>query len=321
MTTSLRSILAVALLLVAAPVAHAQTYPSRTITIVVPFPPGGAQDIAARLVAGKMTGQLGQTVIVENRPGAAGTVGSASVARAAPDGYTLLIGSLGATVITPTAKKDVGYDPRTAFTAIAGMTSQPLILIVPESSPYKTLGDLVAAGRQRTGKLNYATAGIGSVSNFASEQFNKTLGTDFVHVPYAGSAPALRALMSGEVAMYFAAASDAVARLKGGSVRGLLVTLPQRVPSAPDVPSLGDAGLKDPYVDMWFGLMGPAGLQSEIVVKLNAAVQVALKDPALQQALVGSEITPGTPEEFAATLKASLERVARQVEETRFKVE
>ena len=238
MRTPLRSILAVALLLVAAHAAHAQTYPSRTITIVVPFPPGGAQDIAARLVAAKMAGELGQSVIVENRPGAAGTVGSASVARAAPDGYTLLIGSLGATVITPIAKKDVGYDPRTAFTAIAGMTSQPLILIVPESSPYRTLADLVAAGKQRTGKLNYATAGIGSVSNFASEQFNKTLGTDFVHVPYAGSAPALRALMSGEVAMYFAAASDAVARLKGGSVRGLLVTLPQRVPSAPDVPSL-----------------------------------------------------------------------------------
>jgi tripartite-type tricarboxylate transporter receptor subunit TctC len=268
-----------------------------------------------------MTGELGQTVIVENRPGAAGTVGSATVARAAPDGYTLLIGSLGATVITPIAKKDVPYDPRTAFTPIASITSQPLILIVPESSPYKTLADLVAAGRQRSGKLNYATAGIGSVSNFASEQFNKTLGTDFVHVPYAGSAPALRALMAGEVAMYFSAASDAVARLKGGSVRGLLVTLPKRVPSAPDVPSLGDAGLKDPYVDMWFGLVGPAGLAPDVVTKLNAAVQVALKDPALQQALVGSEITPGTPEDFAATLKASLEIVARQVRETGFRIE
>jgi len=300
--------------------APAQTYPVRQITIVVAFPAGAAQDIAARVIAKKLNEQFGRPVIVENRPGAAGTVGSALVARAAPDGYTLLLGALGAMVVTPLAKKNVGYDPARDFTPIALLTSQPMILLVSETGPYKTFAELVAAGKQPGAKLNYASAGIGSLSNFASEQFNAALGTGFLHVPYQGSAPALRALIGGEVAMYFAAATDAVPRLKQ-SARGLLVSLPRRWPSAPDVPSLTDLGLQEPNMDMWYGLLGPAGVPKDIVAKLNDAVQAALKDPAVQQSVPGSEVTFGTPESFAAMLNADLARVAKQIALTGFKAE
>ena len=218
--------------------AQAQPYPSRTIVIVVGFPPGGPQDLIARGLAKKMGERFGQPVVVENRPGAAGTTAIAGVARAAPDGYTLSLASLGTAVVTPLARRGGPYDPHTAFTPIAAVMSQPLILIVAENGPYKTLQDLLAAGRTKSGKLNYSTAGIGSLSHFASEQFNRVAGTDFVHVPYPGAAPALRALLAGEVAMYFAAASDVVPRLKSGTIRALLVTLPKRFALAPDVPSL-----------------------------------------------------------------------------------
>jgi tripartite-type tricarboxylate transporter receptor subunit TctC len=297
-------------------------YPSRPVTIVVGFPPGAAQDLVARALARKLGEKLGQAFIIDNRPGAAGTTAVAFVSRAAPDGYTLSMGSLGANVVTPLAKRGgLGYDPHTAFTPIAALTSQPLVLIVAESGPYKTLADLIAAGRKREGKLNYASAGIGSLSHFATEQFNTALGTDFIHIPYQGSAPALRALLAGEVAMYFAAATDAVPRLKGGAVRGLLVSLPERFAPAGDTPSLNDAKLKDPVMDQWFGLLGPAGVPRDIVLKLNEAVQEGLKDPALQQSIAGATVKFGSAEDFAAMLKSDLARVAQKIQETKFKAE
>jgi tripartite-type tricarboxylate transporter receptor subunit TctC len=301
---------------------NAQPYPSRAVTIVVGFPPGGPQDLIARGIAKKLAERLGQPFIVENRPGAAGTTAIAGVARAAPDGYTLSLASLGTLVVTPLSRKGgVPYDPATAFTPVAALMSQPLILIVAENGPYKTLQDLLSDGRRKTGKFNYSTAGIGSLSHFASEQLNKAAGTDFVHVPYPGAAPALRALLAGEVAMYFAAGSDAVPRLGSGQVRALLVSLPKRFPLAKEVPSLEDAGLKDPVMDQWFGLVGPAGMPREAVLKLNEAVQEALRDPALAASVPGSIAIPGTPEEFAAMIKADLARVAKQVEITGFSAE
>ncbi|HEX4328605.1 MAG TPA: tripartite tricarboxylate transporter substrate binding protein [Burkholderiales bacterium] len=307
--------------LIAASGAQAQGYPSRPITLVVAFPAGAAQDIAARFVGHKLSERVGVPVVIENRPGAAGTTGTAAVARASPDGYTLLFGALGPMVVTPVAKKNLSYDPLRDFTPIAPLTSSPLIMLVLRSSPHKTLADVAAAAHQRPGKMNYASAGIGSLSNFASEQLKVALGLDVVHVPYAGAAPALRALLAGEVDFYLAAANDAIPRIQQGQVRGLLVTLPRRWRAVPDVPSLTDVGLTEPNLDQWFGIFGPAGMAPDVVNKLNDAIIGGMKDPAAAAAIPGTEVTPGTADEFAAKLRADLARVARQVELTGFKTE
>lgn len=301
--------------------AMAQAYPSRPITLIVAFPAGAAQDIAARFVGRKVSERLGVPVVVENRPGAAGTTGTAYAARTAPDGYTLLFGALGPMVVTPVAKRNLPYDPLKDFTPIASMTSSPLILLVPQASPFKSLNDITVAAKQRPGKLNYASAGIGSLSNFASEQLKVAQNIDVVHVPYAGAAPALRAMLAGEVDFYLAASNDAVPRIQQGQARGLLVTLPRRWRAVPDVPSLADVGLTEPNMDQWAGIFGPAGMPHDVVAKLNEAITAGMKDPAAAAAIPGTEVTTGTAEEFAAKLRAELARVSRQVELTGFKAE
>jgi tripartite-type tricarboxylate transporter receptor subunit TctC len=272
--------------------ALAQPYPTRPVTIVVPFPAGGTLDRVARLLAQKLAVIWAQPVVVDNRSGAGGLVGTRSVLRSQADGYTLLVGSNGPNVIQP-ALRDVQFDPLKDVTPIANITSQPFILLVPENSPYQTVADVIQAARA-SDKLNYASSGIGSPSNYVGEVFRHAVAGRMTHIPYQGTAPSVAALLGGQVDLYFSPVSDAVGHMRAGKVRGLLVTTPQRTPLAPQVPSLADLKFEEPLMVLWIGLMGPANMPSATVAAINDAVQRALKEPDLRKALLeGADIRTG----------------------------
>ncbi len=295
-------------------------YPTRPVTMVVPFPAGGTLDRVARLLAQKLSAIWEQPVVVDNRSGAGGLVGTRSVLRAAPDGYTLLVGSNGPNVIQPSLR-DVQFDPIQDVTPIANVTSQPFILLVPENSPHRTLADLIQAARS-SDRLNYASSGIGSPSNYVGEVFRHAVGGRMTHIPYQGTAPSIAALLGGQVDLYFSPVSDAVGQMRSGKVRALLVTTPQRTPLAPQVPSLADAGLDEPLMVLWIGLLGPARMPTPVVQRINDAVQRALQDPDLRKALLeGAEIRTGPAEEFSSFLQTELQRFTRTAKALNFKVE
>lgn len=320
MKISKRSILAIAAALslgAFGTTAQAQAWPTKPVTIVVPFPPGGSVDVTARLLAQKLTAEWKQSVVVDNRTGAAGTIGTAYVANAAPDGYTLLMGGLGPNALTPSAKS-VPYDPIEDLTPIAAVVSQSFYLMVPSASPYKTLAELIAAAKA-SDELNYASAGVGSLSNFASELFNLGAGTRLQHIPYRGTAPALLGMQTGEATVYFSAGLDAVGPVKAGTLRPLLVTSTKRSSVFPEVPSLTEAGLQEPRIDSWYGIFGPGRMPEALVNQINSSVQTVLRDPDLKARLEGAEVTPGTPAAFRAVLQSDIARLTRFVKQMNFK--
>jgi tripartite-type tricarboxylate transporter receptor subunit TctC len=287
-----------------APLAHAQGYPNKPIRLVVPFPAGGATDIFARAVSQKLAERIGQAVIVDNKPGAGGTIGSDLVAKAQPDGYTLLLATSSTHSIGPSFGK-VPYDAVADFTPVAYVGNAPSIMLVPNSAPAKSVKEWVDYARKNPGKLNYASSGNGTVVHLTAEYFKAQSGLFLVHIPYKGTALAIPDLVSGKVDVLFDSLPSGLPHVKEGRLRALGITSLKRSPLLPDLPPVSDT---IPGFDSvtWFGMYGPKGMPAEIVTRVNTAVNQALQDPDVKERLarLGIEPAGGTPQQFAAMTDA-----------------
>ncbi|MFT3956690.1 MAG: tripartite tricarboxylate transporter substrate binding protein [Piscinibacter sp.] len=297
-------------------IAPAHAWPEKTITIVVPFPPGGSTDTLARSVGAKMQEKLGQTVIVDNKAGATGTIGAALVKRAAPDGYTVLVSSLGPFVIAPHLIKNVPYDAGKDFDLLTVAVQAPNVLVVPAASPFKSVADVIAALKKTPDKLSFASSGNGSSDHLTAELFWLQTGTSGVHVPYKGGAPAISDLLGGQVDASFQNINAIIQHVNGGKLRALAVTGAKRSALLPSVPTLAESGVKDADVYSWQGIAAPKGLPADVKAKLHAAIVAALNDPGVKPKLleVGFEIVANTPEQFAAFQAAENTRWKQLIE-------
>ena len=282
--------------------ALAQAWPSKPITLVVPFPPGGSSDTIARALGAKMQDKLGQPVVIENKGGATGTIGAAQVKRAAPDGYTVLVSSLGPFVIAPHLIKNVPYDAGKDFDLISVLVQAPNVLVVPAASPLKSVADVIAAMKKTPDKMSFASSGNGSSDHLTAELFWLQTGTSGVHVPYKGGGPAMSDLLGGQVDASFQNINAVVPHVAAGKLRALAVTSNQRSPLLPQVPTLAESGVKDVDVYSWQAAAAPKGLPADVKAKLHASMIAALNDPAVKPKLLelGFEIVGDTPEQFAA---------------------
>ena len=282
--------------------ALAQAWPSKPITLVVPFPPGGSSDTIARALGAKMQDKLGQPVVIENKGGATGTIGAAQVKRAAPDGYTVLVSSLGPFVIAPHLIKNVPYDAGKDFDLISVLVQAPNVLVVPAASPLKSVADVIAAMKKTPDKMSFASSGNGSSDHLTAELFWLQTGTSGVHVPYKGGGPAMSDLLGGQVDASFHNINAVVPHVAAGKLRALAVTSNQRSPLLPQVPTLAESGVKDVDVYSWQAAAAPKGLPADVKAKLHASMIAALNDPAVKPKLLelGFEIVGDTPEQFAA---------------------
>ena len=292
--------------------ACAQTYPSKPIRILVGFLPGGPADVMARLLAPRMSMLLGQSVVVDNRGGAGGTIAARAVAESEPDGHTLLLGNTSTLVISPLIYKNIGYDPLKGFVPIAriGVTSN-LLISNPKFAP-NSVAELIAYAKANPGKLNYSSAGIGTPPHLIGEMFKMRAGLDIVHVPYKGGGPAIQAVIAGEVQFNFENPASALPHVKEGTVKGLAVTSEARNPQFPDIPTMIEGGLPD-FVSVSFtGVVGPAGLPAPIVTRLSGVINEALKSPEIAAILqkLAVDAKNETPEAFAAFLVKETERLA-----------
>jgi tripartite-type tricarboxylate transporter receptor subunit TctC len=289
-------------LLLAAGTAGAQTYPSKTVTLVNGFPPGGPTDLTLRQIAAKLGERLGQPVVVDNRAGAAGTIAGAAVARAAPDGHTLLFGVAANLAVAPATMKTPPYDPATAFTPIIEVARGPYLWLVKPAAPARSLQEFVAWAKANPGKVNYGSPGQGSVHHLAGEMYKRIAGIEMTHVPYKGGTTAYTALLGGEIDAMFDSMPAPLPHIAAGKMRALGVTGSKRLPALPEVPTFAEQGVSGVDVHFWWGFVGPAGLPRDIVAKLNAEIGRALADPELKATLAkwNIEPTPGTPEAFGA---------------------
>lgn len=297
--------------------ATAQDFPSKPIKLVVPFPPGGPNDIIARVIGQKMSDLMGQPVVIDNRGGAGGVVGTDAVAKSAPDGYTIAISSAGAIAISASlADVKVPYDSTKDLTAITLVATVPELLVVPAGLPVASVKELVAMAKASPGKLNFASTGPGSMPHLAGELFRIIAGIDIVHVPYRGAAPAVTDLLGGQVQMLFADTPILLPHVRSGALKALGVGSKTRAPSLPDVPTMAEQGL--PQIDAvnWYGMVGPAGLPPAVTAKLNAAAIAAMKSPDVQEKLFaqGATLIGNKPEEFAAYIKSEIAKWAKVVQ-------
>jgi tripartite-type tricarboxylate transporter receptor subunit TctC len=306
---------AIALFALTAVAARGDTFPSRPIRIVVPFAAGGATDLIARVVGQKLTESLGQAVVVENRPGASGMIGADLVAKAPPDGYTLLMASTAEIAINPSLYSKMSYDPQKDLAPItlAGVT--PLILVVNPASPLHSVADIVKEAKAHPGTISFASAGNGSVQHLSGELVKVLTSTDMVHVPYKGAAPALTDVLSGQVTMFFSGMPPAMPHVKSGKLRALAVTTPKRSPAAPDVPTMAEAGVQGFDISNWFGLLAPAGTPPGILDKLHDEAVKALMQPTVKERLAeqGAEVVADSREHFGAFIKAEADKYAKLI--------
>jgi tripartite-type tricarboxylate transporter receptor subunit TctC len=296
---------AVALALVpAAPPALAQPYPARPITLVVPFVPGGSASIVARSVADKMAEALGQQIVVDNRGGAGGTVATRAVAKAAPDGYTLLVITSATVGTSPSLFKNLGYDPRKDFDPIGLIAATPNLLVVHPSFPARTVAELVKVGRAAAEPIPYGSPGVGTLNHLTGELVAHETGIKLAHVPYKGAAPALNDLIGGHIKLLFTAIPTSAGQLSAGTIVPLAVTGKKRAPLVPDVPTFAEAGLPGIDVPLRWGMAAPAGTPRAIVEKLNKALNAALATDEVRSRLAveGAEAAPTTPEQYAALI-------------------
>ena len=307
---SLSIVLVAAATLVGSAPTTAQNWPSRPITIVVPFPPGPALDLVARQVAAKMAGPLGQAVVVENRTGANGTIGSNGVARAVPDGYTLLAATVGTHVTALHLIKNLPYDPIKDFTPIIAAVEPVTCLAVTASLPVNSVPELIAYAKAHPDELSFGSSGVGSVFHLMGELFNETAGVKIKHVPYRGVAPALQDVIGGHIPMVFISVSNAEPAAKAGQVKILAVLEPTRYSKMPDVPSISEIIPAFRKPSSWFGFFGPPGLPAPIVNRLNAEMSKALTDPDVVKNLDANAfaVIGGTPQQFADLLKDGIQR-------------
>ncbi len=297
--------LACAALLSFATMANAQTYPTKPVRLIVGFPPGGGTDVVARVIAQKLTEWWGQAVTVENRAGATGTIGADSVAKAAPDGYTLLMGHVNSHGIAPNLFPKMPYDALKDFVAVAYVGYVPNVLAVHPSVPAKSVKELVALAKAQPGKLNFASSGNGSTQHLAGELFKQLTGTSIVHVPYKGSGDAIKDLLAGVVSMNFDTMPPVLPHIQAGKLRGLAISTPRRLPQLPDVPTFAEEGITGFDVANWYGVMAPAGTPRELVTRLNVDINKAML--AELDALRATRLTEMAElDEIAAALDAHL---------------
>jgi tripartite-type tricarboxylate transporter receptor subunit TctC len=303
--------------------AFAQGYPNKPIKVVVPWPPGQATDVAARIVSEAVSTQVGQQLVIDNRPGAGGTIGSEHAARQAPDGYTILAGSSGPISISPLLQK-LPYDPAKDFEPIALMVSTAYVLTVHPSIPANTAQEFIALVRANPGKYNFASSGTGATAHLAAELFNAGAGLKATHVPYKGSAPAITDLIAGHVSYALETTAAVLPHVKAGKLKALAVTSPKRSISLPDVPTLAEAaGMAGFDVRAWIGFIAPTGIPREARARLAAETQKALENPETRSRLVAAGLEPGdlTPEQFADYLKMQGERFGSIIKAANIKVE
>jgi tripartite-type tricarboxylate transporter receptor subunit TctC len=314
-STRFTSLVAAVLLAVAASHAAAQSYPAGPMRIVVPFTPGGGTDILSRILAQKLNESWGQPVVVDNRPGASGTVGTAFVAKAPGDGLTLLIVPAGYAG-NPSLYKKLPYDQNRELAPVSLLASGPLVLVVHPSLPAKSVRELIAFARARPGELNYGSPGAGTLPHLSAELFISMNGLRMVHVPYKGAGAAVTDVMAGRVPIYFMNILQSLSLIKAGKLRALGVTTPGRTPIAPEIPSIAEAGLKGFDMTNWYGLLAPAATPREALVKLNAEVARILKLPELKNRLAedGMTVVAGTPEQFAEFLARETAKFSRVID-------
>lgn len=303
---------------------HAQSgYPAKPIRLIVPFAPGGPNDLLGRMVGQKLTEQLGQTVVIENRGGAGGTIGLDAAAKSPGDGYTLAMGGSSTMAVAPALYPKLPYDPLKDFTPIINVAHVPYSIGVNPTVPAKNVKELIAIAKRRANYLSYGSSGTGSISSLSAELFKSLSGTQIVHVPYKGTAPALTDVVSGQIDMMFADLSLIQNLARAGKLRLIAVTSSKRSPAARDIPTVAESGLKGYEIEPWFGVVGPAGVPRDIVTRLNGVIASGLKSSDLVQRLdaLGYEPIGGTPEQFAAAIKADIPKYARIVKMAGIKAE
>lgn len=315
-TFTLRSLPALAALLTLAltamhtPSAHAQTYPSKAIHVIVPFTPGGTSDILARAIGAKLSQAWGQAVVIDNIAGAGGTVAADRAAKAAPDGYTLFMGHLGTLAVNPLIYPKLSYDPLKDFTPVAWVANVPNVLVVNPNVAAKNLKELVALAQAKPGQLNYGTGGNGSAAHLATEYLKLQSHTSMTHIPYRGTVPAVTDLMAGQVQVAFTGGPAVLPLIKAGKLRALAVSSSKRLEALPDAPTVAESGYPGFEADQWYGLVAPAGTPHEVVLKLNAQVNQALNSSELKSRLEseGAIAMPATPEAFGALIGREIKR-------------
>jgi tripartite-type tricarboxylate transporter receptor subunit TctC len=287
---------------------RADEYPSRPIRLIVPYAPGGGADTVARIVARRVSDTIGQTVVIENRGGAGAIIGTEMVAKAEPDGYTLLLGQSGPISINPAVYKDLRYDPIKDFAPITMTTAYPYILAVNAKLPVKSLQDFVALAKSKPGALNYGTTGIGAANHLVTELFSSKAGLKMTHIPYRGTALAVADLIGGQVTMVFSDPVSVLPHLQSGTLRGLAVTSAQRSDVAPDLPTISASGYPGFEALAWHGILAPAKTPANVINKLHAEIVKALQQPETKDVLVKQAMQPvgNTPAEFAAFIKQDI---------------
>ena len=311
----LAALTGIALFAAALPSAHSQSWPSRGLRIVVPFAPGGSTDIFARLVGDRLATALGQPVVIDNRPGAGGNIGADAVAKATPDGYTLLMATTGVMAINNAMYKNLSYDAEKDLKPVIYIASITNVLIVPADSPFKSAGDVIAAAKAEPGKLSFASSGSGSSTHMSAELFRLMTGTELLHIPYKGSGQAMPDVISGRVSMIFENMPGAVGHIKGAKVRVLAVTGLQRTPALLDVKTVAESGVPGYESLSWSGIAVPAATPRDVVARLNREINAILATPEMKQKLgeQGADAVGGTPEAFEQHIARERQKWSRVV--------
>jgi len=315
LTATLGASLLVGLALASTSTFAADAYPSRPVTLIIPVAPGGTTDIAGRALAQGLKDVLGQNVVVENKAGGSGNIGLSYVARAVPNGYTLLLSYEGYHTGNPALTKDLTWDPVKDFTPIAEVIRAPHVILVPKDSPAKDLKSFIALAKVTPSKFNFASSGNGSIQHLGAEQFKLLTGTELVHVPYKGAAPAMQDLLTNRVQLFITTPPTAIGHLKGGTLRALAITSAQRHPMLPDVPTTAEAGLPEFQLEAWFSVFGPAGMPAEVGQKVSDAIKRVVTSPQFTEQMnsAGSRASYESPTELAQIVKDDLAKWSKVI--------
>ena len=311
------------LLFMHAPVAAQGAYPNKSVKLIVPFPPGGGNDVIGRVIAQKLSDRWGQTVVVDNRAGANGIVGLQALTQSAPDGYTLAVGAAGPLAVNPSLYARLPYDPIKDFAPITNMVNYPLLLVTHPSVPVKNVRELVALAKAKPDQLSYASPGSGNSGHLAGELFNSMAGVQTVHIPYKGQGPALTDLLSGQVSMLYSSIPSVIQQVKSGQLRALAVGSAKRLPSLPDIPTLAESGVPGYEAYSWVGLVAPAHTPADIVKKIHRDVSDILKDKEVAEKLNQQGALPvgDTPEEFGLYIKNEIAKWGKVVRDANIKAD
>ncbi len=312
-----------ALTVPASPLASAQAYPTRPVKLVVPFPPGGSLDFTGRLIAQRLTEMWGQSVVVENKPGAGGNIGADLVAKSPPDGYTILLGALSTHAVNPNLYSKMPYDSVRDFAPITLLAITPNVLVVNASAPVNNAREFIAWTKANPGKLSFGSGSNGSAGHLAGELYKVETGTDAVHIPFKGGAPATQALLAGDTQFMFDNLANAMAQVKAGKLKALAVTTAERSKLAPELPTMAEAGLPGFDISTWYGLFAPAGTPPAVIAKWNADVTRILTAPDVRAKMMaeGAEPSPDTPEQFAQFIARELAKYAKIIKTSGAKVD